>query len=115
MQGHPLPGQSDLEHPFTERGPTLDQLAQGVGRDRVGDAFPLDEGKHGVHPSGLDVGGVEADPRQDGHHRNLEGQAVDRSHACRRVHSVVHSGGEERLGPGIDLGDRGRRVQDQLL
>ena len=106
MQRDALAGEADLEHAFTERRTALDELAEGVRRHRVGDAPPLDEGKDGMDPSHLDIGGVEAHPWKDRHHRCLERQPLCRCDAGRRVRPVVHPGRQEDLGAGVDLGDR---------
>src|ERR1700733_1149601 len=76
VQCDALAGKADLEDALTKRRTTLDELAEGVWRHRIRDSPPLDEGKDGMDPSHLDIGGVEAHPRQDRHHRCLERQPL---------------------------------------
>ena len=99
-------GEADLEHALADGRAALDELAEGVGRHRVRDASPLDEGKDGMDPSHLDIGGVEADSRQHRHHRRLEREALRRWNTGGRVRAGVDSGVEEALGSGVDLCDR---------
>ena len=68
-----------------------------------------------MDPADLDVGVIEPDPGQHGHHGHLQRPPLDRRHTGGGVRPAMHPAIQERLGAGVELFDRAGRVQTSAL
>ncbi len=103
MAGDDGAGPADPEHGGVDGSADLDELTQHVRWDRVADAVDADERDDVVDPAGLDVVGVEPDPRQRRQELPLHLGALGRGDAGRPGRHCVHALVEPDLRSGVEL------------